>query len=265
MQVTEASGEPVTGLTADQFAVEEDGVRMTIVSADPGTTPMKVALLIDNSEPLQAANGLSALRNSIIGFLNLLPTQHEVGIYTIAGNIQELAAFTTDRDALRGVADGLLVGSGGSRMLEGIRETWERQFDETDAWPVIVQVLTDGPETSGNVNPEQFNAFVIDLVAKGAMVHTVVLETRGGGVQTQISMNLGQNTGGMYESVNSPTALVDALADVATKMGEHFDAMSGRYRVLYERPGDEPGAQIGAGAAGNYQIQLFADRRMPEQ
>jgi hypothetical protein len=66
--------------------------------------------------------------------------------------------------------------------------------------------------------------------------------------------------------MNSPTALTNTLNELATTMGEHFDEMSPRYRLLYERPSDTPGAQMGAGVVGpNYKMQLFADRRMPPQ
>ena len=127
-------------------------------------------------------------------------------------------------------------------------------------------VLTDAPEGSGNINPDRFNAFVLDLASKGAMVHTVILQNTLGSVQNQISRIVSQATGGLHRSINSATALVDTLSEFATVMGEHFDAMSSRYRITYERPGDTPGASIGAGIVGpNYTMQLFSDRRVPPQ
>ena len=264
--VTTQEGEPVLDLTADSFQVQEDGVTMKILSADPGTTPMKVAVMVDNSEAINASNGLTALRRGITGFLETLPLQHEVGLFSIAGRVAPLVDFTNDRDELLDAADGLFAGSGGAKMIDGMRETWDRRFSSEDAWPVMVMVVTDGPETSGNMNEDQFGAFTLDLLSGGAMVHVVVVETRGGGVQSQIGQNLTTNTGGFYRSMNSPTALTNTLNELATTMGEHFDEMSPRYRLLYERPSDTPGAQMGAGVVGpNYKMQLFADRRMPPQ
>jgi Mg-chelatase subunit ChlD len=264
--VTTQEGEPVLDLTADSFQIQEDGVTMKILSADPGTTPMKVAVLVDNSEAINASNGLTALRRGITGFLETLPLQHEVGLFSIAGRVAPLVDFTNDRDELLDAADGLFAGTGGAKMIDGMRETWDRRFSSEDAWPVMVMVVTDGPETSGNMNEDQFGAFTLDLLSRGAMVHVVVVETRGGGVQSQIGQNLTTNTGGFYRSMNSPTALTNTLNELATTMGEHFDEMSPRYRLLYERPSDTPGAQMGAGVVGpNYKMQLFADRRMPPQ
>lgn len=261
--ITDANGAPVEGLTAESFQIQEDGVNMTTLSVDPGTTPMKIAMLIDNSEPMRP--GISSLRNGVAGFLNTLPPQHEIGMYSIAGSVLPIVDFTTDRDELRDGADGLFPGTGGAKMIAGLRETWERRFEGDEAWPVLFLLLTDGPETSGNMNPDQFNAFIMELVGKGVTVHALLLETRGGGIQTQISQILTKNSGGLYRSINSATAMVDELASMATQMGEHFDAMSDRYRIVYERPGDTPGAQIGAGIVGpNYKMQLSMDRRMPQ-
>ena len=263
--VSTPAGEPVTGLTADDFQVTEDGVAMTVLSVDPGTTPMKVAVLIDNSEAIAETNGLSSLRSAATAFLDALPAQHAVALLSIAGGVQLLMDFTTDRPALRDEAGGLGNGRGGTKFIEGVMETWDRRFGERDAWPVIVVVSTDGAESSRHVNPDQFNAFTAELAARGVMVHTVLLHARGGNQQTQVSMNLSQTTGGMHRIVNTPTALVDALRELATRMGAHFDAMSPRYRLLYERPGDTAGGQMGASLLGPpYRLRLFADRRMPQ-
>ena len=262
--ITDAAGEPVMNLTPQDFQITEDDVAMTIVSAEPGTEPMKIAILIDNGEAI--GSGISALRNGMTEFLNILPPQHEVAMYSLGGNIQEIEDFTTDRDELLDAADGLFSTGGGARIIDGLTDTWDRRFDGDEAWPVIFMVITDGPEGSGNVNPDRFNEFVQDLVSKGAMVHTVLLENRLGSVQSQISRIVSQATGGLHRTINSATALVETLAEVGTQMGEHFDAMSSRYRIEYERPGDTPGAQIGAGITGpNYTMQLFSDRRVPPQ
>jgi hypothetical protein len=264
--VSDQAGAPVTGLMADSFQVHEDGVAMTMVAADPGTTPMKVALLVDNSEPIADSNGLTSLRNGVTEFLDQLPSQHEVGLFTIAGNVMRVVDFTTNREDLLHEADGLGNGRGGAKMIEGVMETWDRRFEDDDNWPVMVLVLTDGPESSRNVNPDEFNDFVVRLIARGAVIHTVLLETRGGGLQTQLSQNLTKNTGGLHQSINSPTGLEEALRKLATQMGSHFDDMSTRYRLVYERPGETPGARISASIVGpNYKLQLFMDRRMPPQ
>ena len=92
----------------------------------------------------------------------------------------------------------------------------------------------------------------------------MLLQTRGGGLQTQLAGNLSKNTGGLFRTLNSPTGLAAALRQLAARMGSHFDDMSTRYRLVFERPGETPGARMTAGIVGpNYKLQLFRDRRMP--
>ena len=61
------------------------------------------------------------------------------------------------------------------------------------------------------------------------------------------------------------TAFEESLTELATRLGAHYDEVSKRYRVVYERP-DPPGARITMGVTrSGVSVRLFADRRMPEQ
>jgi hypothetical protein len=265
--VTDQVGEPVTGIGPTRFKIWEDNVPKRVLSAEPETTPMKIALMVDNSDAIDhPANAISSLRNGLTAFLDELPDQHEVSLVTIGGNIRQLVDFTTDRDELRAAADGLFGAGGPTRMIEGLMETWDRRFEDDDAWPVFVFVITDGPEGSRFVSLPELNAFIGTLVARGVTVHSVLLSTRGGGAQTQIAPLLAQNTGGLHEVIAMANGLKNVLTDLATAMGDHFDDVSRRYRVLYEQPSERVGAQIQATVVGaNYRLGLFTDRWMPPQ
>ena len=41
---------PITGLGTDAFAVREDGARREVLRVTPATSPMAVAILVDNSQ-----------------------------------------------------------------------------------------------------------------------------------------------------------------------------------------------------------------------
>ena len=122
----------------------------------------------------------------------------------------------------------------GAALLDGLLETWNRRFDDEDPWPVFVLVIHDGPEASRSVQDREFNQFVAELVARGATVHAILVSTRGGGLQSQVSINLTRNTGGIYNAIAAATGLSRALTDLATAMGEHHNQVKDRYRVLYE-------------------------------
>ena len=162
--------------------------------------------------------------------------EHEIGLFTIAGQTRQRVGFTTDREALAAQVSGLFVERyAGALLVDGLLETWDRRFDEEDAWPVFVLVVHDGPETS-SWQDRQFNEFILDLMTRGATAHSILVSTstRGGELQTAVSTSLAENTGGFYTSLAAPTALTRALTELARTMAAHYDEAKNRYRVVFE-------------------------------
>ena len=266
VEVLDASGQPVVGLTPSDFKVEEDGVQATIVAAELGTAPMKIVLLVDNGGRIAESSAINPLRDGLAGFLTALPPEHEVGLFTIGRNIQRRVDFTTDRAQLHDEAGSIFADRGaGLRLLDGVSETWKRRFGDDEPFPVFVLVLTDGPESSGHYSDTEYNELVDQLAASGAAVHAVEFVSRGGSSVSQYAENMAQGTGGSYSRIAAATAFEESLSELATRLGAHFVEVSKRYRVLYERP-DPPGARITLGVTrSGVSVKLFADRRMPEQ
>ena len=142
---------------------------------------------------------------------------------------------------------------------------------------MFVLVVHDGAEVSGSVQDREFNEFVQELVARGATAHSILVSNqpvplsylrdwppsaRGGGLQTNVSLNLTENTGGVYKSLTAPTALTRALTELATTMAAHHDEAKNRYRVVFECDPDNPSAPINVRVTRSaVDVRLFADRR----
>ena len=266
----QSTGEPVLNLSPDDFEVSENGRPGGIVSADLDTAPMKIAVLIDNGDRLLETGALNPLRAGLDGFLDTLAPQHEAALITIARSVQQRVGFTADRGALKEGVGLLFPDRGaGARLLDGVRETWNRRFDEDDAFPVIVLVLTDGTEASGNYNDNQYADLLNPLIANGVTVHAVMLSSRGS-VRAQqrlpqYALSLVENTGGIVETFVAPTGYESVLPRLAERMNDHYDTVSKRYRLIFERP-NPPGMQVSVSVTGNdLAFGLFIDRRMPRQ
>jgi len=264
VHVVDQSGQAVTDLSLDEFVVKDGEIYCGVVSAERSTEPMKIALLVDNSDRINKASALLSLRKGLDVFLATIPPLHEVGLFTIGGNIQWRVDFTTDRTAVRTSAGEIFVdANSGPVMLDAVKETWERKFEENEPWPVFVVVVTDGSESSDSMNEGQYNKFVAELVSGGATVHVVLLSSRGGSMVTNYAINLTQNTEGLYRPLATATHLPRALTELARLMNDHYDEVSERYRVVFECP-ESPSGRVRAGVNRRGAIvQLFADRRMP--
>ena len=270
VEVTRRStGEPVLNLAPEAFEVSEDGRSAGIVSADLDTDPMKIAVLIDNGDRLMETSALNPLRDGLDGFLDTLAPQHEVSLITIGRSVQQRVDFTTDRAELKEGVGLLFPDRGaGARLLDGVRETWRRRFEDDDPFPVMVLVLTDGTEASGNYNDNQYADLLDPLIANGVTVHAVMLANRGG-VRAQqrlpqYAFNIVESTGGILESFVAPNGYENVLPRLAERMNDHYDKVSKRYRLIFERP-DPPGMRLSVSVTGNdLAFGLSLDRRMPQ-
>ena len=284
VQVLDQQGQPVTDLAPEEFQVAEDRVPGRVVSARIGTDPMRIALLVDNGEAMRAGQAVNPMRDAAAAFLENLPPQHVVSLFTIGGQIRQVVDFTTDRGEIVEEARALFTDeTDGVRFVDSIRETLERRYDEEEAWPVFVALITDSPEASAFLNERRYRRFVETLRARGAIVHVVqwnsarrslredpfsvgdfggagpsdgrfaergartLVDRDAGGRGTSathtIALNLTQLTGGRYVSVAAATGMVDAMTKLATDMGAHYDEVSTRYKLTYERP-DPPGQRV---------------------
>ena len=246
--VMNQTGQPVTDLTAEEFVITQGGDRCRIISADYGDQPMKVAFLVDNSHAV--GGNINWFRDGMTTFIDTLPPEHEIGLFTIGGQVRQRVAFTTDRVQLAREANVIFRESGaGTVMMDGLVETWERRFEDDDAWPVFVLIVTDGADTSGYRGENEYDAFVQELRSRSANVHAVLVSTRGGGVQTNFALNLTSNTGGLYEALAAASGLPNVMPEIATRLGQHYTEMSTSYRVVLEPASDDPTSSFEIGVS----------------
>ncbi len=283
VQVLDQQGQPVTDLAPEEFQVAEDRVPGRVVSARIGTDPMRVALLVDNGEAMRAGQAVNPMRDAVAGFIETLPPQHLVSLFTIGGQTRQVVDFTTDRGELVEEARGLFTDqTDGVRFVDSIRETLERRYDEDEMWPVFVALITDSGEASAFLNERRYRRFVESLRARGAIVHVVqwnsarrlkdsfdatfadggrgatgerfapagrrsLVDSDAGGRGTSathtIALNLTEVTGGRYVSVAAATGMVGTMTQLAADMGAHYNAVSTHYKLTYEQP-DPPGQRV---------------------
>ena len=261
MLVTDRSGQPITDVSPDEMVLEQEGSECSVKDARLDSGPMKVALMVDNSDAAQQS--LNSMRDGLSAFLDNLPAEHEIGLFTMAGQVRRRVDFTTDRDELREQATGLFVERNSAVVyMDGLLETWRRRFEDEDAWPVFVALVYDGAEGSRSTQEEEFNEFAREIVMRGATVHAILVSTRGGALQTTISTFLTQNTGGRYWALAAATALPETFTELAGVMGAQHETVKDRYRIVFECEPDNPAAGIAAGVERpGVTVRLFPNRR----
>ena len=272
--VVDRDDQPVLDLTVDDFIVSVGGTEIPLMSSALDSKPPKIALLLDNSNVMSEAGADPMLRDGVTEFLGILSPQHEVGLFTIARNVQTRVDFTMDRQTLRSEAGQVFSDRGsGLRMMDALFDIWDERYTVEDTWPVFVLVLTDGSELSDYISDDQYNRFVNDLIQRGANVHVVLFSGQGalnplnqlGGTQKQYGLSLTENTGGLYRTINTPTGLPIALTEFANYLNQQFEEVATRYRILIEVPEELSRRGISVEVKReDVNLQIFPNRSLPQ-
>jgi hypothetical protein len=232
VSVFEASSyTPVPSLDPDGVIVREDGVRREVLRVSPATSPMAIAVLIDNSAAATAT--ISDLRRGLEAFLAAIDGLGPVALVTVADRPTILVDYTTDRKALAGgVGRVFAVPGSGATLLDAVVETSRgiRRREEDRA--AIVVVTTEHVEFS-TLHYQQ----VLDPLAEaGATMHAIVFLNPGGSARGDAALNRAtvldrgpDETGGVRIDVLTSMSYEDRLRQLAA-------ILKAQHRVVYARP-----------------------------
>jgi Ca-activated chloride channel homolog len=96
--VTDPAGRVVKSLTANDFAVYEDGVKQKITHFSSGDEPFTVLLLLDISG--STADDIALIKRGAVNFLGQLRAGDRVGVIIFSGDVELVADLTTNRERL---------------------------------------------------------------------------------------------------------------------------------------------------------------------
>lgn len=70
VSITDKTGAPAKDVTINDLTIREDGQAREVLAVAPAKTPMRIALLIDNSQATQSS--VNEIRSSMSGFINAI-------------------------------------------------------------------------------------------------------------------------------------------------------------------------------------------------
>ena len=170
--LVDKKGAPVTTVTPADLVVREDGVAREILSVTPATDPMRVALLVDNSQA--ATQSIQFLRDGLTLFATRLTgAGHSVALVTLGDRPTLQVDATTELARLKSRGIDRLFSQPGSGMylLEALIETSKGFVKNETPRPVIVAVVTEGKEFSN----ASADAVIRAIRDSGAQFYALVL------------------------------------------------------------------------------------------
>jgi hypothetical protein len=208
----------------------EGDIKRTIVRIEPGSAPMRVAVLVDTSAAAESM--ISPVRSALVAFADALPAPHEIALVAIGRQPRVLQRATTDRTRMKKSMNSLFPDGGGVVLVDGMRDTVSQLMRQPEVrWPVFVVITTASTDASAVMQPDQYGRFVDELRMQGSTVHALVVQQGEFGSAVEYALNLTKNTGGMYDTVNSPNGLPERLKAFATRIVGDHQKMLSRYQI----------------------------------
>jgi VWFA-related protein len=232
--VTDRKGDPVTGLTAAEAVVLENGAARVVTRLVPDERPLNLALVVDNSEPMAALFRLY-LVEAVAQFVSRLPPETRYSLWVTGDRPRKLRDDTDDR---AGVAAALRTapGTGGNTVLDALIEAGDDLRKKEGARTLVVAVTGAG---IGFANWGR-QVTVEKALATGAVFAGVLFDEAGDGAiqgagpdqvgrldYDYVLANLSRESGGRLERTLSASGVASALGRLGADL-------RGQYLLEYE-------------------------------
>jgi von Willebrand factor type A domain len=227
----ESTRAPITGLGIDAFSVREDGTGREVLRVTPATSPMSVAILVDNSQA--ATPTIADLRKALTAFVKSLDGIGPIALISVADRPTILRDYTTDQKQLLDSVNRVFALPGsGATLLDAIVETSQGLAKrETDR---VAMVIVTGEHRE--YSNRHYRDVLEGLAKGGAMMHALVLTGPGGAALNDEARNRASvlDLGPKASGGTRTDVLTSQAFDV--KLQELAAILKSQHRVVYGRP-----------------------------
>lgn len=246
LNVVDAQGAPVSGLTRDDFELTEDSRPQRIaVFEKESSTPLSIVLALDASESVLSDRNLE--REAARKFLRgLVRTQDRVDLMAFSDSVDEVVSFTNNVHRVEAGIGDIQRGSS-TALYDAIYLASQRlgQAPPVSGERRVVVLITDGENTGGKGN---YGTALEQAQRAGAMIYSLIIvpvaadagRNEGG---EHALIQLAHDTGGKFYYVEDKRDLQPAFAHVS-------EDLRTQYTIGYYAP------QNGGNAQGLREIGL---------
>lgn len=222
---------PITGLGVNDIVVREDGARREVLRVTAATSPMPVAILVDNSQA--ARDHIADMRKALTSFVKTMSGVGPIAIVGVADRPTILRDYTTDQKQLvDGVNKVFAMPDSGATLLDAIVETSKGLQKREEDRASLVILTTENTEFSDR----HYNEVLEALAKGGAVMHAIVLTTPAGSSLDDPARNRAhvldrgpRESGGTRIDVLTSQAFEGKLLELAA-------ILKSQHRVVYARP-----------------------------
>jgi Ca-activated chloride channel homolog len=163
-RVTDRAGRAVSGLTAKDFSVTEDGRERPVREVSQGIAPYNLVLLLDLSGSVEER--LDFIRKAALSFVNTANPQDRIAVISFRDDVQLISDFTTDRRLLAERIKKIQAG-GGTALYDALAYSLIDTLRPLRGERTGVIVLSDGDDNRSFLT---FNSVLEIIVETGAVI-----------------------------------------------------------------------------------------------
>jgi len=239
----------VSGLTADNFAIYEDGVQQDVTFFAADEMPLDLAMLLDTSASMQTK--LATAQQAAIRFASALRPVDRLLVVDVKETSTILAPLSPD---LKAAKDAILSTSaqGSTALYNGLytalKEMARQRRAETEMRRQAIVILSDGDDTSSIVSFDD----VMELAKQsGISIYTIMLGSNTGSATAR---GKGEQASRSEYGMKALAQETGARSFVALEVGD----LAGVYTSI----GQELASQYALGYTSNNQRRDGAFRRV---
>lgn len=227
--VTGKDDAPVKDLTAAEFKVREDGLAREVIRLAPSTTPMSVALLVDDSDI--SDRSINEIRTGVSAFIKQVLAanpQNEITLMTFGDRPTVAVAASQSAPTLNRAVERIFARKGsGAYLLQAITDATKILNKKEAAQRVIVAFdIEDGTEFSNDSHESVTTA----LKNAKCTLWTVVLQeqhtpptTPEARERAMVLTDVAVASGGGNKGVMTHMAIPQGFTWAATLLGSQYD------------------------------------------
>ena len=251
------NGEPVTGLTAEDFVVREGSKALRVAAAEQSRFPLVVSVLVDTTKPDVIVSPARELRAALAGFVGRIrasAASPRIALVEVGGGAVTTAAYDAPAADLDARIEKIFPAHPGDAvLLEAIGEAARGMTDVQTPRRAIVTVDFNSSESATEGTMKRVTA---DLARAGATVWAVSVRLpRANTSRREGALNaMTKDTGGLRLVAGAPSGLEALLARVA-------DSLASQYIVTFERDGEGQPATIAMETRQGLKVHVSPMRR----
>ena len=209
--VTDRAGEPVTGLTREDFVLRENGALQEVTTFAAGEFPLTVALALDRSFSM-ASKRLAVATGAAGAFLGELRPTDESMVIAIGSEVEVVAPRSTDRAAQQ-AALARLDTFGTTSLHDAIVAALDAMEDAKGRRALVL--LSDGDDRFSK-------ATAADVLSRARRTDVLVYPIALGRTRPQLFAELAALTGGRSVHAREPKLLTDTLRAIARELRHQY-------------------------------------------